>query len=59
MNCPKCKSKNVKPTGLCIYTYPAYYEYKCENCGYKFEVQEELQKMSIIDIEDEFYERNN
>ena len=29
MNCPKCNSENVKATGLCIYTYPAYYEYKC------------------------------
>ena len=50
MNCPKCKSENVKPTGLCIYTYPAYYEYKCENCGYKFEIQEEVSEMEPIEI---------
>lgn len=42
MNCPKCKSENVKATGLCIYTYPAYYEYKCNDCGYKFEIREEV-----------------
>ena len=41
MNCPKCNSKNVKATGLCIYTHPAY-EYKCDDCGYKFEIQEEV-----------------
>lgn len=40
MNCPKCNSENVKATGLCIYTYPAYYEYKCDDCGYKFEIRE-------------------
>lgn len=52
MNCPNCKSENVKPTGLCIYTYPAYYEYKCEDCGYKFEIQEEVEvpKMEPIEI---------
>ena len=50
MNCPKCKSENVKPTGLCIYTYPAYYEYKCEDCGYTFEVQEEVPEMEPIEI---------
>ena len=50
MNCPKCKSENVKATGLCIYTYPAYYEYKCDDCGYKFEVQEEVPKMEPIEI---------
>ena len=50
MNCPKCKSENVKPTGICIYTYPAYYEYKCEDCGYKFEVQEEVPKMEPIEV---------
>lgn len=49
MNCPKCKSENVKPTGLCIYTYPAYYEYKCEDCGYKFEVQKEVPEMESIE----------
>lgn len=48
--CPKCNSENVKPTGLCIYTYPAYYEYKCEDCGYKFEVQEEISEMEPIKI---------
>ena len=42
MNCPKCKSKNVKATGLCICTYPSYYEYKCDDCGYKFEIREEI-----------------
>lgn len=50
MNCPNCKSENVKPTGLCIYTYPAYYEYKCEDCGYKFEIQEEVPEMKPIEI---------
>lgn len=50
MYCPKCKSENVKPTGLCIYTYPAYYEYKCEDCGYKFEIQEEVPEMEPIEI---------
>lgn len=50
MNCPKCKSENVKPTELCIYTYPAYYEYKCEDCGYEFEVQEEVPEMEPIGI---------
>ena len=48
MNCPRCKSEKVKPTGVCIYTYPAYYEYKCEDCGYEFEVQEEVSKMEPI-----------
>ena len=42
MNCPKCNSETVKATGLCIYTYPAYYEYKCDACGYKFEIREEV-----------------
>ena len=50
MNCPKCKSGNVKRTGLCIYTYPAYYEYKCEDCGCTFEIQEEVPEMEPIEI---------
>ena len=48
MNCPKCKSENVKPTGLCIYTYPAYYEHKCEDCGYEFEVLETACKLKEV-----------
>ena len=42
MNCPKCRSENVKATGLCIYAYPAYQEYKGDECGYKFEIREEV-----------------
>lgn len=50
MNCPKCKSENIQPTGLCIHTHPAYYKYKCEDCGYEFEVQEEVSEMKLIEI---------
>ena len=50
MNCPKCNSENVKATGLCIYTYPAYYEYKCDKCGYEFEVQEDIPESEPIEI---------
>ena len=50
MNCPKCNSKNVKATGLCIYTYPAYYEYKCDDCGYKFEIREEVHEGKPLEM---------
>lgn len=50
MNCPKCKSENVKATGLCIYTYPAYYEYKCDDCGYKFELQEDVPERKPLEM---------
>ena len=50
MNCPKCNSENVKATGLCIYTYPAYYEYKCDDCGYKFELQEDVPERKPLEM---------
>lgn len=29
--CPKCKTE-MNETGVCFYSFPAKYEYKCPNC---------------------------
>ena len=34
LHCDECSGGEMKPTGVCLYTYPARYEHKCENCGH-------------------------
>ena len=50
MNCPKCNAENVTATGPRIYSHPAYYEYKCDDCGYKFEIREEVPERKPLEM---------
>ena len=38
----------LKPTGICYYTYPAQYEYKCEKCG-EIKLIEDPSGIPVID----------
>lgn len=32
--CPKCETGKLRPTGICLTTYPPMYPHKCTDCDY-------------------------
>ncbi len=53
--CDKCGGR-LRATGLCYTTYPAYFEYSCEECGHRQESTVQLDQIcweEVEEIEDE------
>lgn len=34
MECPQCHKGKMRPTGVCLASFPPIYPHKCTKCGY-------------------------